>query len=267
MKKIAAIIIITVSIIITAIIVLWNFGSDGMKMQHSVTIGEFKLSDAQTWEWVTDTPITDHSAKLLKEKYGRDFVCSYFLYHEEYCLHVNFKAAPADDPHAEFYYNLDGSGGLSADHYVNMMYMDEITEWLREGISIPEAKSFVVYPTGSLTEEEAVSKRFVDRTLDDGRSYCQHGFSVIILIDPDGAEKLDSRCGELMRVLRERLGCEFCLDIGTESYYDPSRPSGDYGGACLGSKLDYDELLYTYLFGREGELVRMVGKAARSEIV
>lgn len=258
------VIIIAVVVVIAFITAFFIVGARLLRrpqMQHSINIGEFTLTDDKTWEWVTDTPITDASEKLLKEKYGREFVCSYFLYHQEFSLCIEFKAVPADEPEREFGYRIDSSNELRYDDYIEMMYRDELSEWLREGIEIPETSDVILYSLGSLTEEEVKSKKFIDKKLDNDESYCQHHFVVILLTDPVGAEKIDRRSDELIKSIRERLGCEFVLKVGTKSYYDPTRPSGAYGGVCLNSKIDNDELFYTYIC-RDDESLRMVDKAA-----
>ncbi|MBD5104220.1 MAG: hypothetical protein HDT47_05060 [Ruminococcaceae bacterium] len=238
--------------------------NETIQQQHSITIGEYVISDSQPmWEWVTDTPITDASEELLKEKYGRDFVCSYFLYPQEWSLCIEFKAAPADDPQTEFSYRPSGSGALAYDNYISMMYMDEISDWLYEGVDIPEIgeDGLIVYPTGSLTEQEAVSKIFNDTQREDGKSYCQHSFSIILITDTAGATKIASRSEEIIKSINERLGCVFMLYVGTESFYDLSRTVGAYGGVCLGSKIDYDELFYSYDCRRETTF-KTTGKAS-----
>lgn len=263
MKKIlVGAVIIAAAVLIAIFVFVFTFCRS--KPQHSITIGKYVISDSQPmWEWVTDTPITDASEELLKEKYGREFVCSYFLYPQELSLCIEFKAAPADDLQTEFLYRPDGSGALAYDHYINITYMDEISAWLHEGVDIPEIgeDGLIVYPSGSLTEREAVSKTFNDTQREDGKSYCQHSFSIILITDTAGAEKIDSRSEEIFKSIKERLGCVFMLYVGTESFYDPSRPIGAYGGVGLGSKFDYDELFYSYDCRRE-ETFKMTGKAA-----
>lgn len=229
--------------------------------QHCFMVGDYLITDSQPqWEWITDTPMTDEAEVLLKEKYGRDFICSYCVYPLEWSLCIDEKAAPADDPQMEFYVCLGGRDGLEIldDHYINMLYMDEMSEWLYEGIDIPETDKdgLILYSCGKLTEQEAVSKQFEDEFL-NGRKYCQHSFDVIILTDAEGAEKLDARHSELIESIGDRLGCEFMLYIGTESFYDPTR--GEL--VSLGSRLDYNELFYTY--DCRGIEYRAVGKAAK----
>ena len=67
MKKILITIIILISA--AALIVFVAALTPGESMQHWFTIGNFVITDKQPMrQWVTDTPVTDYSAKLLKEK-------------------------------------------------------------------------------------------------------------------------------------------------------------------------------------------------------
>lgn len=207
--------------------------------QHCFMVGDYLITDSQPqWEWVTDTPLTDKAEELLKEKYGREFVCSYFLYQLEFSLCMDVKAAPADDPQMEFYVDLrGGNSGLEvySDAYINMLCMDELSDWLKEGVDIPEAKGTVLYSTGSLTEQEVADKRFSDGL------YCPHGFDVILITDSEGAEAVNARIGDVVRDIERRLeGCDFYIYVGSDKFYDPE------GGVNLGSKLNYDELFYRY---------------------
>lgn len=213
---------------------------EGDEMQHCFMVGDYLITDSQPqWEWITDTPMTDKAEELLKEKYGREFVCSYFLYKLEWSLCMDVKAAPADDPQIEFDVNLwGGNDGLEvySDSYLNMLYLDELSDWLKEGVDIPEAESIVLYSVGTLTEQEVADKQFWDGL------YCPHGFDVILITDSEGAEAINSRIGDVVRDIERRLvGCEFYIYVGSDKFYDPAR-----SGVSLGSKLDYDEIFYSY---------------------
>lgn len=212
----------------------------GDEMQHAFMVGDYLITDSQPqWEWVTDTPLTDKAEELLKEKYGREFVCSYYLYPLEWSLCIDFKAAPADEPQMEFYVDLGGgSDGLElySDDYINMRCLDELSDWLKEGVDIPEAKDTVLRSAGRLTEQEVADKQFWDGL------YCEHGFIVILVTDSEGAEAINSRIGVVVRDIERRLeGCEFYIYVGSDKFYDPAR-----SGVSLESKLDYDELFYSY---------------------
>ncbi|MDE6746120.1 MAG: hypothetical protein K2J72_05715, partial [Oscillospiraceae bacterium] len=147
--------------------------------------------------------------------------------------------APADDPQMEFNVDLrGGSDGLEvySDTYINMRCLDELSDWLKEGVDIPEAKDTVLYSTGTLTEQEIADKQFWDGL------YCEHGFIVILITDSEGAEAINSRIGEVVRDIERRLeGCNFYIYVGSEKFYDPAN-----GGVSLGSKLDNDGLFYSY---------------------
>lgn len=202
--------------------------------------------------------------KVLKEKYGKDFVCSYYLYHMEYSLCISFKAAPADGSSEEFGFDLYGNGDLRYDDYINMLYMDEISAWLHEKVFIPEVgeNGLIVCPCGRLTEQEAKSKVFSDVFDKRGESCCQHSFSVLLITDSEGAESIDRRIETIRKSIEKRLGCPFMLYVGMEGYYDPSR-FGTFGGVGFGSRLDNNKLFYSYDCRRE-KTSRMVGKAAES---
>lgn len=262
MKKILVIVIILLSV--AALIVFIAALTPSESMQHWFTIGNFVITDKQPMrQWITDTPITDASAKLLKEKYGKDFVCSYYLYHMEYSLCISFKAAPADGSSEEFGFSLDGNGDLRYDDYINMLYMDELSAWLHENVFIPEIgeDGLIVCPCGRLTEQEAKSKTFNDIT-EYERSYCPHSFHVILITDAEGAESIDCRFETIRKSIEKRLGCPFILDVGMEGYYDPNR-FGTSGGVGFGSMINYNELFYSYDCRRENPS-RTVGKASES---
>lgn len=213
---------------------------EGDEFQRCFMVGDYLITDSQPqWEWITDTPLTDKAEELLKEKYGREFVCSYYLYELEWSLCMDVKAAPADDPQMEFNVELrGGSDGLEvySDSYINVRCLDELSAWLKEGVDIPEAKDTVLYSTGTLTEQEIADKQFWDGL------YCEHGFNVILITDSEGAEAINSRIGEVVRDIERRLeGCNFYIYVGSDKLYDPAN-----GGVSLGSKLDNDELFYSY---------------------
>lgn len=263
MKKILVIVIILISVAALIVFIGAVTPIPMETMQHSFTIGDFVITDRQPMrEWITNTPITDASAKLLKEKYGKDFVCSYYLYHMEYSLCISFKAVPADGSSGEFGFSLDGNGDLRWDDYINMLYMDEISAWLHENVFIPETgkDGLIVYPCGRLTEHEAKSKVFSDVYDKRGESCCQHNFDVILITDAEGAESIDCRIETIRKSIEKRLGCPFTLNVGTTEYYDPSR-FGTSGGVGFGSMIDDNELFYCYDC-RWDETHKMIGKAA-----
>lgn len=188
--------------------------------KKSLTVAGCTLTKKDTmYEWVTDTKLTDKAEKLLKKKYGCDFVCEQYLdtMFETDALYVKLRGESAE--HEGHKFRIAGfskDGTEIYDNYISAAYEEELCEWLCEGLKLNQQCVPSLSIDGTLTEKEAK-----ERVFDNSDHYCGHGFSLTIRTDRKNAEKLKKRSDSLIKKIEKKLGgCDFRLYICSEDYVD-----------------------------------------------
>lgn len=187
--------------------------------QDCLYVAGCKLTSGDTMcEWITDTKLTSKAEKLLKEKYGCDFVCEQYLdtMFETDELYVTLRGESAEHKGHKFRITGFSEDGTEIyDNYISAAYEEELCEWLCEGLKLNKHCVPALSIGGTLTEKEAKERVF------DHPDHCGHGFSLTIRTDRKNAEKLKKRSDSLIKKIEKKLGgCDFRLYICSEDYVD-----------------------------------------------
>lgn len=197
-----------------------------------------KLTTKDTmYEWVTDTKLTDKTEKLLKKKYGCDFVCEQYLdtMFETDALYVTLRGESAEHEGHKFkIMGFSKDGTEIYDNYISAAYEEELCEWLCEGLKLNKHCIPALSIDGALTEKEAKERVF------DNSDHCGHGFSLTIRTDQKNAEKLKKRSDSLIKKIEKKLGgCDFRLYICSEDYVDSNLKAERKGEAYYSFYCDH----------------------------
>lgn len=171
-------------------------------IQESFTVGGITVSASEgLYQTLTDTGLTDAVEGLLAEKYGEEFICEQYLYHEEYSLMMDLTAYPAADPGLRFAVDVQGSDRLEIrwDKYYNELYRGDIDRYLYEaaapyGIGQDE---FFAKINGMVTTAEVSEETFY-----------QQRVNIMISVSEQRAEEIQNSIQGIIEDIYDRMQSE-----------------------------------------------------------
>lgn len=169
--------------------------------QESFMVGGIEVSASEAYQTLTDTELTDAVERLLADKYGEEFCCEQYIYHEEFSLLMDLTAYPAADPELRFAVDVRGADQLELwwDKYYNELYREDVDRYIYEAVA----------SDGIGQEEIFVNLHgMITTTGVSAETFYQQGMNIIICIPEDRVEEVQGSIQDIIEDIYEKTQSE-----------------------------------------------------------